>query len=614
MPLVIFARWGELVVFSGGFGCGRARLAGAGQFGGREVAAVAMGSVSGRAIPPLTVRMARASNPRGTVAMWVRDRLDELFVDEDFADWYPADGRKGLSPARLALVSVLQYAENLSDRQAAEAVRCRLDWKYCLGMDLGDPGFDYSVLSEFRHRMAVGDRADRLLAVMVERLAAAGLVRRRGRLRTDSTHVLAAVRQLNRGELVGETLRLALEDLAVQAEEWLSQIITPEWGDRYGRPVRYDRIPRGGDERVAYVLQVGEDGMHILRSVYRDGAPPGARYLKSVQALRQVWVQQYWVDENGRLGWRGPKNTSDRQSRRNTPRRNTGTAKAVGRPDPETARVPWAGMEIVTPHDVEARFSRKLTTSGERSWIGYRDHQTETCDADMPRIIVQVTTQPAPEQDIDALDTIHAALVHDGFRPHEHLVDSGYVTPDVIHHAAEHWDITLVGPVRLDPRGNRGHPGFTKDDFRVDWGNRTLTCPHGVTSPPWKPTHTDGNARFSVLFPRKACRECADRLKCTGNVEGKGRHITLLPQPVQEIQTRARAEQKTQAWQRRYAMRAGCEATVSETVHAHGLRNCRYRGAAKTHVQHVLTAAGTNLVRLSSLLPTGHNHAHPQPP
>ncbi|MFI1653171.1 transposase [Streptomyces avidinii] len=145
--------------------------------------------------------MARASNPRGTAAMWMRDRLDELFVDEDFVACYPADGRPGLSPARLALVSVLQYVENLTDRQAAEAVRCRLDWKYCLGLELDDAGFDFSVLSEFRDRLAEGDRADRLLAVMVERLAAAGLVKRRGRVRTDSTHVLAAVRRLNRGEL-----------------------------------------------------------------------------------------------------------------------------------------------------------------------------------------------------------------------------------------------------------------------------------------------------------------------------------------------------------------------------------------------------------------------------
>lgn len=138
--------------------------------------------------------MARASNPRRTAAMWMRDRLDELFVDEDFADWHPADRRPGLSPARLALVSVLQYTENLTDRQAAEAVRCRLEWKYCLGLELDDAGFDFPVLSEFRDRLAEGDRADRLLAVMVERLAAAGLVKRRARVRTDSTHVLAAVR------------------------------------------------------------------------------------------------------------------------------------------------------------------------------------------------------------------------------------------------------------------------------------------------------------------------------------------------------------------------------------------------------------------------------------
>lgn len=175
---------------------------------------MAMGSVLGRVIPPLTVRMARAS-PRGTAAMWVRDRLDGLFTDGYFADWYPADGRRGLSPAQLALVSVVQYAENLTDRQAADAVRCRLDWKYCLGLELHDPGFDFTALSEFRDQVADGDRADRLFALIVDRLAEAGLVRRRGRIRTDSTHVLAAVRRLNQSELVAETLCCALEELAL---------------------------------------------------------------------------------------------------------------------------------------------------------------------------------------------------------------------------------------------------------------------------------------------------------------------------------------------------------------------------------------------------------------
>lgn len=565
---------------------------------------MSMGSGSGRVIPPLTVRMARASNPRGTAAMWVRDRLDELFVDEDFADWYPSDGRRGLSPARLALVSVLQYAENLTDRQAAEAVRCRMDWKYCLGLELDDPGFDFSVLSEFRDRLAEEDRADRLLTVMVDHLVAAGLVKRRGRIRTDSTHVLAAARRLNRGELVAESLRVALEELAEHGEGWLAPLITPEWADRYGRPVRYDRLPRGGDALIAYVLQVGEDGMHILRAVHRPDAPAQLRNLSAVQVLRRVWVQQYWYDGNGQLRWRGPKSSRDRASRRSTQQRNTGKVQADGRPDAASARVPWSSFEIITPHDPEARYSQKVTAAGQRDWIGYRDHQSEVCDETGPNVIVQVVTRPAPEQDIDALDHIHQGLTAQGFRPLDHVVDGGYVSPDSIHHADQRWGITLFGPVRDDPRAAE-RPGFAKEDFHIDWDHRTLTCPHGVTSPAWKPTLGDGHPRLSVLFPRKACRECDDRLKCTGNVEGKGRHIFLLPRPQQEIQTLVRAEQKTDSWRKRYALRAGCEATVSETVHAHGLRRCRYRDQDKTHVQHVLTAAGANIIRLSECFPPG---------
>ncbi|MFD0381372.1 transposase [Streptomyces stramineus] len=506
--------------------------------------------------------------------------------------------------AGLAMVSVLQYAENLSDRQAAEAVRCRLDWKYCLGLELDDPGFDHSVLSEFRDRMAEGDRADKLLAVMVDHLVAAGLVSRRSRVRTDSTHVLAAVRRLNRGELVGETLRLALEELALHGERWLSGMVTADWADRYGRPVRYDRLPRGGEALIRHVLRVGEDGMHLLHGIYDGDAPPELRDLPQVQILRQVWVQQYWYDDAGCLRWRAAKSTRDRASRRSTRQRDTGKPQTDGRPDPATAQVPWATMEIVTPHDPQARYCQKITASGQRDWIGYRDHQTETCEAAVPNVIVQVVTRPAPEQDIDALDLIHKGLAQQGILPHEHVVDGGYSSPDSIHQAQQKWGITLFGPVRADPRADK-RPGFTKEDFHIDWQARTLTCPHGITSPPWKPTLGDGHPRLSVLFPRKACRECDDRLECTGNTGGRGRHIFLLPQPQQEIQTRVRHEQKTGRWQRRYAIRAGCEATVSETVHAHGLRHCRYRGLAKTHVQHVLTAAGTNIIRLSECFPPG---------
>ncbi|WP_443044155.1 transposase [Streptomyces sp. NBC_00353] len=133
----------------------------------------------GAEIPALTVRVARAGNPHGTAAMWIRDRLDGLFGDEDFTAWYPRDGRPGLLPAQLASVCVLQYALNLSDRQAAEAVRRRIDFKYALGLELEDPGFHRSVLSDFRDRLAEGDRADRLLGLALTRIRRAGLLKGR---------------------------------------------------------------------------------------------------------------------------------------------------------------------------------------------------------------------------------------------------------------------------------------------------------------------------------------------------------------------------------------------------------------------------------------------------
>ena len=185
------------------------------------------------AIPDETRRVAHAAFPKGTLCLRIAEELGPLFRDDQFAELFPTRGQPAASPARLALASVLQYVEGLSDRQAADAVRGRIDWKYALGLELTDPGFDHTVLSEFRSRLVHGQAEQQLIDTLLERCRELGLIRERGRQRTDSTHVLAAVRVLNRLERVGETMRAALNDLAVMAPDWL-----PETG--------FEKAKRGG--------------------------------------------------------------------------------------------------------------------------------------------------------------------------------------------------------------------------------------------------------------------------------------------------------------------------------------------------------------------------------
>src|ERR1700761_3829337 len=202
-------------------------------------------------IPVETARIARAAFPKGTLVTRLRDAFSELYKDEDFKSFYPKRGQPGLAPWRLALVTVFQFLEHLSDRQAAEAVRARIDWKYALGLELTDPGFHFSILTEFRARLVTGRAEHLLLDRMLERSKARGLVKARGKQRTDSTHVLAAVHDLHLLELVAETLRATLDDLPAVVPDWLRGIARPVWFERYGRRVEDYRLPKAREEREA---------------------------------------------------------------------------------------------------------------------------------------------------------------------------------------------------------------------------------------------------------------------------------------------------------------------------------------------------------------------------
>jgi transposase len=217
-------------------------------------------------IPELTGQIAHASFPKGTLAMHLRDALGPIYEDADFADLFPKRGRAAEAPWRLALVTVLQAVENLSDRQAAEMVRGRLDWKYALSLPLDDEGFDASILTDFRQRLVAHSARDRLLEPILRVCRQHGWLKARGKHRTDSTFVLVNVRGLSSLESVGESLRAALNELADVAPDWLLSMISPDWFDRSVHRFELQRFPNGEQAKEDLRRQVGEDSWYLLQT------------------------------------------------------------------------------------------------------------------------------------------------------------------------------------------------------------------------------------------------------------------------------------------------------------------------------------------------------------
>ena len=307
----------------------------------------------------------RGKRPR-PLAVQIRDRLGQWLGDEDFAQVFGIRGRPGWSPLRLALVTVLQRAEHMTDRLAAESVRTRIDWQYLLGLPLDDPGFDHTVLAEFRGRVADAGLEQVVLDALLARLAAGGLVKAGGKQRTDSTHVIAAVAALNRLELAGESVRAALEALTAAHPAWVEQrVCVPDFARRYATPMTSWRPPVSQARRDELAVAYAKDGYALLEAVYDRSSPAWLRELPAVDVLRRVLLQNYT-------------------------RTITGDGREVIRrreKEPEGDGLPHGHTRIASPYDTDARWGVKRDTF----WLGYKLHITETCDDPPP-----CTCRPGP--------------------------------------------------------------------------------------------------------------------------------------------------------------------------------------------------------------------------
>lgn len=521
-----------------------------------------------KTIPEATVRIAKAAFPKGNRIMRLRDEFGTIYEDEDFATLFSSTGQPALAPWRLALVTVFQFLEGLSDRQAADAVRSRLDWKYALGLELEDAGFDFSVLSEFRTRLSEHETEQLLLDKMLEHFRTKGLLKARGKQRSDSTHILAQVRSLNRSECIIESLRAALNILATVEPEWLKAWVPDVWFKRYSLRIEESRLIKGKEARVRYLEEVGKDGFRLLDMIYHSSTHSYLAGLPVIETLRKVWLHQFWVNE-GVVTYREAKDLAP------------------------------AGQRIHAPYDPDAQFGNKRSMS----WTGYKVFLAETCDSDAPHVITKVITTGASEADMNQTERIHNNLKDKQLLPKEHLADAGFGDAELMLESPNDYELDLVGPLRADTSWQATlEEAYDLSRFTINWDLELMICPQGKASSSWSATHDlSGHQRIAVKFKQTDCAQCESRQLCTRSKKGP-RHVTIKPREEHQALVEARALQAHADWKNRYKLRAGIEATMSQGVRLTDLRKARYRGLRKTSLQHLAIAAAINIQRVSNWL------------
>jgi len=507
-----------------------------------------------RAMPiemlPLGIALLAPDNPYRLVG----ERLYEEYREADFADLYPVEGQPALSPVDLAFVTVFQDMEDLSDRQAAEAMRVRLDWKFALHHPVDYVGFNFSVLSEYRARLVTHKAEARVFDAVVEQLKELGMIKVRGRQRTDSLAVLTRVRTLNRIELVVETLRLSVVALLATEPEWTRATVPPSWEERYGKRCVAERLSES--ERAVLQAETGQDGQWLLERLAAPGTPQGLNDLPEVKILRTVWEQQYEIRERSVI------------------------FRKAG---------PYDGKaQIQSPHDQEARWSKKH----DQEWIGDKLQVTETDDEDLPHLITDIALTSSVESDQQALGEIQQRQAEREVAPARRFADAGYVSGSTLAESQERGE-DLVGPAPAahSPQ-SRLVEGITLDQFDLNLEQGTAKCPGNQQTV----GTLSADGRWHFKFVPEVCADCPLRARCC---TGQGGRSLTLGAHYAELEA-ARLRQQTEAFKDEYRLhRGGVEGCLSALVRGQGVRVNRYTQRAKNNLRVLFVAVAVNIRRVA---------------
>ena len=454
-----------------------------------------------------------------------------------------------------------------SERQAAEAVRARIDWPYLLGVALTDPGCDHAVVCAVRDRVFAGHAAARWRDTLRARCRACGGRKAGGTQRPAAPQVVAAIRGRNRRAWVADTRRAARTDLAGEAPQGRRPLAPPAWSRRSRRRLAERRFPQRQAARDADAQTGGAAGLCVVDAVAAPETPQGRGALPSLATRRQVWQEH-----DARLPDGGPS-------------RPQGTARRV-RCKP-ARELPTAAQKSASPDEAEARSRHTRATQ----WTGDLVHVTEPCEPEAVPLLPHVAPTTAAGHDAPRPETSAAALLANDLAPGQPLVEAASMDAALLVTRRDTRGIAWRGPPRPNTRGHTRLAGaYTRAPCTGDWGPQPVQWPQGTASRSWqkKPLASGGEAS-RVRCAMAAGGGCERRAWCP-HATKRPRGLQLPPQEQYEALQAARAWATRDQGQHLYARRAGMEGTLSQGGRAYGRRRSRSRGFATTHVPQVATA------------------------
>jgi transposase len=481
-------------------------------------------------------------------------KLDALYCAEN--------GRPAIDPVLLCGVTLLQFMEKVADRRACEHVVYHLGWKYALDLELDYDGFHSTVLVYFRDRLEDNQAErmifDRILKLLVE----LGLVKKKGKQRLDSTHIVGYVKAMSWLECAMETLRLGLE--ALKAE--VGKKKRPEFWDRLWKFYVESNLDwrLSKTEQASRHRQCGQDMRDLLEWI--DTEYPKLCEREAVKLLRRVFDEQFEVVE-GKLEL------------------------ATQRPS----------RAVQNPHDPDAHYADKNT----KQWTGYKVHVAETVDPQQPtqkkgvpadHFITEIFTTEAAQDEMAGLtEVLTREQQHHEITPQAMYTDAGYVTEDTLTQAEQN-GMELLGPTRPDP-----HKGaYNTDAFHVDVDKRQAVCPQGKLSTQCsriKDTYM-GTEYYRIEWGNQ-CDSCPVQKQCTRSKSGRR---TLVVGLRHDLVEQRRKEMKERGFSKNMHPRNGIEGTHSELVRGHALRRTKYRGLSRVGLSNYFIGAACNIKRYLNLL------------